>query len=108
MYIAPGRGRQSLGDKSLMSTETSCDFGHLLYLTYQQFSCIFSNTKGSKLDLGVKKVKVNLRLSFEQTLLGPSPGCCIPRPKVIVPLVPEKKIFKAFLPYMSVAAILVV
>ena len=44
---------------------------------------------------------------FEQTLLGPSPQCCIPISKVIRPLVPEKKNFKGFLPYMGVVAILV-
>ena len=54
-----------------------------------------------------KKVKVNPRSSFEQTLLGPCPQCCIPSPKVIDPLVLEKKIFKRFLTYMGVAAILV-
>ena len=30
MYIAPGRGWQPLGDGILMSTRTSCHFGHLL------------------------------------------------------------------------------
>ena len=58
-----------------------------------------------------KNIKVHPRSSFEQILLGPSPQCCIPSPKVIGPLVPEKKIFKWFLPYiyiyMGVAAILV-
>ena len=47
----------------------------------------------SKFDLTMKKVKVNPRSSFEQILLGPSPQCCIPSPKVIGPLVPEKKGF---------------
>ena len=37
----------------------------------------------------IKKVMVNSRSSFEQSLLGPSPQCCIPSPKVIGPLVPE-------------------
>ena len=54
-----------------------------------------------------KKVKVNPRSSFEQTLLVPSPQCCIPNPKVIGPFVPEKKIFNAGLPYMGVADMLV-
>ena len=31
----------------------------------------------------------------------------LPRPKVTGPLVPEKKIFEGFFPYMGVAAILV-
>ena len=44
---------------------------------------------------------------FFQTLLGPRPQCCIPSPRAIVLLVPEKKIFKRFLPCMDLAAILV-
>ena len=30
MYIAPGQGQTTLGDKILMSTEISCHFAHLL------------------------------------------------------------------------------
>ena len=30
MYIAPGQGQTTPGDKFFMSTETSCHFGHLL------------------------------------------------------------------------------
>ena len=30
MYIAPGQGQTTTGNKSFMSTETSCHFGHLL------------------------------------------------------------------------------
>ena len=30
MYIAPGQGQTTTGDKIFMSTETSCHFGHLL------------------------------------------------------------------------------
>ena len=33
MYIARGRGIQPPGDKVLMSTETSCHFGHLLLVS---------------------------------------------------------------------------
>ena len=33
MYIAWGRGRQSPGDKVLMSTEMSCHFIHLLQVS---------------------------------------------------------------------------
>ena len=29
MYIAAGQGQTTPGDKTLMSTETSCHFGHL-------------------------------------------------------------------------------
>ena len=39
--------------------------------------------------------------------MGPRLHCYIPRPKAISPLVPEKKIFEEFLPYMDMAAILI-
>ena len=45
--------------------------------------------------------------SFEQTMMGWSPQCYIPSFLVIGLPVPEKKIFEGFLPYMGVAAILV-
>ena len=35
------------------------------------------------------------------------PKCCIPSPSAICPLVPEKKIFKGFSPYMGVVVFLV-
>ena len=33
MYIAPGQGQTTPGDKFFMSTETSCHFGHLLQVS---------------------------------------------------------------------------
>ena len=33
MYIAAGQGQTTPGDKILMSTETSCRFGHLLHVS---------------------------------------------------------------------------
>ena len=45
--------------------------------------------------------------SFEQIMMGWSPGCNIPSFVEIGLPVPEKKIFKGFLPYMGMAAILV-
>ena len=33
MYIAPGQGQTTPGDKIFMSTETSCHFGHLLQVS---------------------------------------------------------------------------
>ena len=54
-----------------------------------------------------RKNKIKLRSSFIQTSLGPYYQCCIPRPWAIVLLVSERKISKCFLPYMGVAAILV-
>ena len=41
------------------------------------------------------------RSSFEQTLMGWSPQCYIPSFVEIGPLVPEKKTFDGFLPYMD-------
>ena len=56
----------------------------------------------------VKKLTFLLNMSsFFQTLLGPCHQCCILSPRAIVPLVPERKIFKGFLPYMGVVAILI-
>ena len=40
-------------------------------------------------------------------MIGPRPQCYIPSHKLMGPLVLEKKIFEGFLPYMGVAAILV-
>ena len=61
----------------------------------------------SKIDLAVKKVKVILGSSFYQTMMGWSPKCYISSFKKIGLPVLEKKIFECFLPYMDVAAILV-
>ena len=33
MYIAPGQGQTTTGDKILMSTEPNCQFGHLLQVS---------------------------------------------------------------------------
>ena len=33
MYIAPGQGQTTPGDKIFMSTEASCHFGHLLQVS---------------------------------------------------------------------------
>ena len=57
--------------------------------------------------VSVKKVNVNLMSSFFQKLLGPCPQCCIPSPTSLGLSFPEKKIFKGFLIYMNMAAILV-
>ena len=46
--------------------------------------------------------------SFEQIMIGWRPQCYIPSFVEIGPPVPEKKIFEGFLPYMGVAAILVI
>ena len=70
----------------------------------------FSNRKAyvTKFDLAVKKVKVTPGSSFEQTMMSWSPRCYIHVPSFakIGPPVLEK-IFEGFLPYMGVAAILV-
>ena len=70
---------------------------------------IFSYRKAyfTKFDLAVKYVKVTPGSSFEQTMMGWSPRCYILGFVKIGPPVREKKIFEGFLPYMGVAAILV-
>ena len=56
----------------------------------------------------IEKPKLpNLTSSFEQTMMGWSPQCYIPSFVEISQPVPEKKIFEGFLPYMGMAAILV-
>ena len=59
----------------------------------------------SKIDLGVKYVKVILMSSFDQTMMGWSSRCYIPSFVEIGP--PDLEIFEGFLPYMSLAVILV-
>ena len=61
----------------------------------------------TKFDLAIKYVKVNLGSSFEQIMMGRSHQCYIPSFVEIDPPVPERTIFEGFLPYMGVAAILV-
>ena len=61
----------------------------------------------TKFDLAVKYVKVNPGSSFEQTLMCRSHQCYIPSFVEIGQKVWEKKIFEGFLPYMGMAAILV-
>ena len=67
----------------------------------------FSYRKVSKFDLVLKYVKVTPGSSFKQTMMGWSPRCYIPSFMKIGPPVLEKKIFEGFLPYMGMAAILV-
>ena len=61
----------------------------------------------TKFDLALKWVKVTPGSSLEQTMMGRSPQCYIPCFVEIGPWVPEKRSFEGFLPYMGVAAILV-
>ena len=90
----------------------------LLPLTFRSLAAIvfekstvftFSYRKAyvTKFDLAVKKVKVTPGSSFEQTMIGRSPRCYVPSFVEIGPPVQEKNIFEGFLPYMDVAAILV-
>ena len=71
------------------------------------FSFSYRKAYVTKFDLAVKKVKVTPGSSFEQTMMGRSPQCYIPSFVKIGPPVLEKKIFEGLLPYMGVAAILV-
>ena len=70
----------------------------------------FSNrkTEVTKFDLAVKKIKVTQGSSFQQTMMDWTPQCYIPSFVEIGQPVLEKKIFEGFLPYMGVAAILVI
>ena len=54
------------------------------------------NALGSKFDLEVKYVKVNLGSLFEQTWKDPHPQCKIQSSKVTCLLVLEKNILKGF------------
>ena len=75
----------------------------------KSISCLYLPTFMSQASivLAVKKVKVTPGSSFEQTLMGSSPECYIPSfVKIGLPVL-EKKIYEGFLPYMGVAAILV-
>ena len=70
------------------------------------------NFKVLPIGIYVEKIDLTLKRStkgynFFQTLLGPCLQCCIPIPRAIGPLVPEKKSFKGFLQYIGIAAILV-
>ena len=69
----------------------------------------FSHRKAevTKFDLAVKKVKATRGSSFEQTMMGWSPRYYIQSFVEICLPVPEKKIFEGFLPYLGMAAILV-
>ena len=71
------------------------------------FTFLYRKAYVTKFDLALKKVKVTPRSSFEQFMMGWSPRCYIPSFVKIGQPVLEKKIFEGFLPYMGVAAILV-
>ena len=60
----------------------------------------------SKIDIAIKKVKVILGSSSDQTMVGWSPRCYIPS-FVEIGLSVLEMSFKGYLPYMGVAAILV-
>ena len=94
-----GKHRQLLGTKfryqykPFITLVICCKFLPLKdFLTFSLKSFPYKNIR-KQIWPWRKKVKVNPRSSFEQTLLGPSPQCCTPSPHVIGPLVPEKKIF---------------
>ena len=65
MYIATGQGQTTPGDKILMSTETSCHFGHLLQVSkkslksdfihfFHDFIHVYSPGAGADNALGTK------------------------------------------------------
>ena len=67
----------------------------------------FSYRKVQVPKFAVKYVNVNPRSTFEQIIMGWSLRCCTPSFVEIGQIVLEK-IFEGFLPYMGVAAVLVV
>ena len=75
-------------------------------LQLYNFTISHRKAEVTKFDLAVKQVKVTGGSSFEQTMMGWSPQCYIPSFVEIGPPVPEK-IFKGILPYVGMAAILV-
>ena len=88
----------------------------LLLLTLRSLAAIvsekstvftFSYRKAKVTKFDKVKVKVIPGSSFDQTMMGWSPQCYIPSFVKMDPLVLEKKIFEGFLPYMGLAAILV-
>ena len=66
----------------------------------------YREAKVINFDLAVKQVKVTPGSSFEHTMMDRSPQCYIPSFMEIGQAVPEKS-FKGFLPYMDMAAIVV-
>ena len=69
------------------------------------FTFSYRKAEVSKFDLSVKKVTSGL--SFIQTMMGRSPRCYIPSFVEIGPPVVLGEDFLRFLPYMGMAAILV-
>ena len=75
MYIAAGQGQTTPGDKILMSTETSCHFGHLLevlrktlcslilYIFFHDFIQVYSPGAGADNPLGTN-FDVNRNISL--------------------------------------------
>ena len=71
------------------------------------FTFSFTKAFATKFDLAVKQIKVNPSPSFKQTMIDWSPLSYMPSFVEIGPLALEKNMFEGFLPYMGVAAILV-
>ena len=114
-----GLGPRSSHDLDLQYSHTVIKAISCLYLStfrsqapiVSEISTVFTfsyrKAQVTKFDLAVKKVKVNPGSLFEQTMMGWSPRCYKSSFMAISPLVLEKKIFKGFLPYMGMVAILV-
>ena len=77
-------------------------------LKYPLFS-LFSYSKAlfSKFELAVKYIKVTPGSSFEETMMGWSPQCYIPSVWKSARLFQRRRFFEGFLPYMGMAAILI-
>ena len=73
---------------------------------YKVLTCSHTEVYANKFDLGLKYIEVIQVSSIEQIMIGCSPQCYIPSFMTIGLLVREK-IFEGLLPYMGMAAILV-
>ena len=98
-----------LGPRSRNDIDLQYSHIFIKIISFRSQAAIVSSRKAvvTKFGLVVKYVKINSMSSFEQTMMGRSPLCYIPSFVEIGLLVPEKKIFEGFLPYMGMAAILV-
>ena len=103
MYIAPG-SEFLYKHKPFVTLVICCKF-----LPLNDFLTVFPPYKSIRdqiwpcRTIGQDQPRVIIWTNYD----GPKPQCYIPSHKVIGALVLEKKIFEAFLPYMGVAAILV-
>ena len=93
----------------MLNLSSKCnDFGFMEKWWFQDYSHIYINALGIKFDLAIKVGQGLPRIIICANLVGPTSLVLHTwSPKAISLLVPEKNIFKGFLSYMGMAAILV-